>query len=67
MVKKVTDSETLAMVRQTSHDDLKDDPTARTMTDLSWYGLLTPENLGRNGWRERSFADARGNRMKTWD
>jgi len=47
----VTDSETLAIVRQTSHDVFADAPTTRTMADLGWFGLFTPEEMGGSGWR----------------
>jgi alkylation response protein AidB-like acyl-CoA dehydrogenase len=51
MVREVTDSDTLAMVRQTSRDVFTGVPTSRTMSDLGWYGLFTPEDVGGSGWR----------------
>jgi len=51
MVARVTDAETLAMVRQTARDVFTDVPTARQLADLGWFGLFTPEHLGGSGWR----------------
>jgi alkylation response protein AidB-like acyl-CoA dehydrogenase len=51
MVGKVTDSETLALVRQTAHDVFAGDPTVQQLADLGWHGLFTPEDRGGSGWR----------------
>jgi alkylation response protein AidB-like acyl-CoA dehydrogenase len=51
MVEKVTDAETLAMVRHTARDVFAGDPTDRQLADLGWHGLLTPEAKGGSGWR----------------
>ena len=44
------DYETLDLLRDTADDVFTSDPAMEQLADLGWLALLTPEELGGDGW-----------------